>query len=265
VSRAKAPVIYVISNTVTGKQYVGQTLCGLKERWRKHWRRAEKNKGDCYAIGAAIRKYGKDSFAIKVLRELPVDALQQEIDEAEQAAIRDLGTLSPNGYNLEEGGKGGRPCAEARARQSAALKGKPLSEEHRRKLSEAQSGRIPTPAVIAGNKRRADRLRGVPRSPEAVANMVKAQRARASKPRTEAEKAAAKMHSERMKGRTLSQERRARQSASMKAHCAKHPRSDEHRRKLSESQKGRVFSEETRAKMRAARKRHLECQETISS
>jgi group I intron endonuclease len=199
---AKLPVIYLITNTVNGKQYVGQTLCGLRDRWRKHWRRAEQNKGDCHAIGAAIRKYGKDAFTIEVIREFPHDATQQEIDEAEQAAIRDLNTLSPNGYNLIDGGKGGRRSAETRARQSAALKGKPLSEEHCQKLAEAQRRRTITAAVLAGHKRRADMQRGVKRSAESVARMVKAQRAVAQLPRTEAQKAAARRHAEFMKGRT---------------------------------------------------------------
>lgn len=257
----KAPVIYVVTNTVNGKQYVGQTLCGIRDRWRKHWRRAEQNKGDCYAIGAAIRKYGKESFTIEVIREFPSDTPQNEIDEAEQSAIRELGTLSPNGYNLVDGGKGGRRSAESLARQSAALKGKPLSAEHRRKLSESQRGRKRTsPAEIEGYERRVAKLKGVPRSPEAVASMVKAQRARAHRPRTEAQQAAAKRHSEFMKGRVLSAEHRAKQSASLKAHNAKHPRSEEHKRNLSESQKGRVFSDETRAKMSAAQRRYRECQ-----
>lgn len=247
--RAKSVAIYVITNNVNGKQYVGQTRCGVAERWRKHWRLAESNKGACRALAEAIRKYGKESFLVDVIQELPLDATQQEIDAAEQAAIRDLGTLSPNGYNLEEGGKGGRPCAEALVRRSAALKGKPLSKEHRQKLSEAQRGRKRTSASeIAGYKKLAEQRKGKPRSPEAVANMVKAQRARASLPRTEAQKAAAKRHSDFMKGRVLPPEHRAKQSASLKAHLASNPRSDETRRRMSESQK---------------RRRERECQQAL--
>lgn len=227
-SKAKAPVIYVITNTANGKQYVGQTRCGVVERWRKHWSRSETNSGACPALAAAIRKYGKDAFTIDVIHELPLDAPQQEIDAAEQTAIRERGTLSPNGYNLEEGGKGGRPSAETRAKRSAALKGKPLSDEHRRKLSESQKGRKRTStAEIAGYKRRVDMLTGVPRSPEIIAKAVATRR---GKPKTEAEKAAAKRHSEFMTGRTESSEHRAKISQSMKAY-------HENKRKAAECQK----------------------------
>lgn len=212
-------VIYVITNTVNGKQYVGQTRCGLAERWRKHWRRAESGRGACRAIAAAIRKYGKDAFTIEAIRVLPCDASQGCIDSAERDAIRERGTLSPGGYNLEDGGKAGRPSAETLARRSAALKGRRLSQEHRKRLSEAQRGRKRTSeAEIAGYKRRVDMLTGVPRSPEAVANMVKAQRARAEYPRTEAQIAAAKRHSAFMSKRKATQGQRAKTSATMKAY-----------------------------------------------
>lgn len=212
-------LIYVITNTITGKQYAGQTRCGLVERWRKHWRRAEANKGACRALAAAIRKYGKDAFTIEAIRELPADATQEQIDAAERDAISELGTLSPGGYNLIGGGKGGRPSAETLARRSAALKGRPLTQEHRQKLSEAQRGRRRTSAAeIAGNKKRAEERRGKPRSPEAIAKMVKSQRARSELPRTEAQKAAAQRHSEFMSNRKASPETRSRTSDSMKAY-----------------------------------------------
>lgn len=260
VQKTKAPVIYAITNTVTGKQYVGQTRCGLAERWTRHWRRAEINKGGCHAIGAAIRKYGKDVFTIEAVVELSVNSCQIDIDLAEQETIGRLNTLSPSGYNLTAGGSCGSPTAESLQKRSAALKGRKLSIEHREKLSQSQRGRKRTsPAERAGYERRVEKLKGVPRSPESVANMVKAQRSRSGLPRTDAQKLADSQRSERMKGRVLSQETRSKQSASMKARYTKHPRSTEHSRKLSEAQKGRVFSEETLKKMRESRRRYLEC------
>lgn len=239
--RAKAPIIYVIRNNVTGKQYVGQTRCGLRERWRKHWRRAEANKGACRALSAAIRKYGKDAFTYATVRTLPLNATQQEIDEAEKFAIRFFGTLSPNGYNLIDGGKGGRPSAETLARRSAALKGRPLTAEHRQKLSQAQAGRKRTsPAEIAGYEQNAAKRRGVPRPADVITKGIET---RKGKPRSEAQKAAALRHSQFMKGRVPSPEQRTKQSESLKSHLAANPRSEETKRKMSESQKRRRFRE----------------------
>lgn len=259
-SGGRRPVIYVITNTVNGKQYVGQTRCGIMERWRKHWRRAESGKGACQAIAAAIMKYGNDAFTIDVVIELPGNATQSVIDEAEKQVIREMSTLSPNGYNLSEGGKGGRPSEAACARMSFARKGKKLSEEHRQKLSEAHRGRKRTSeSQIAAYKKLAEQRKGKPRPPEVIAKMAQSQKKRAKSPTPAMKLKLEKMH-EAVRGRVQSPDERARRSASLTAHYAKHPRSAETCRKLSEVQKGRVFSEETRRKMSEARKRYLECQ-----
>jgi len=249
------PIIYIVTNTVNGKQYVGQTRRGIKERWRKHVRRAMMQKWECAAIAAAIRKYGESVFTIVQTRLSP-DATQAEIDEAEKQTIIRLNSMSPNGYNLIEGGKGGRPSEETKAKISSRFKGKPLSLEHRAKLSAAQKSRKRTsPAEQDGYRRQAEKLRGIPRPPEVIAKCVATKKGR---PPTEKQKAAAIRHSEFMTGREQSEESNARRSAALKAYYATHQRSAETCRKLSESQKGRVFSEETRAKMREARRRYLD-------
>lgn len=151
--------VYVITNTVNGKQYVGQTVSSPKTRWYQHVSEAKNGrKGSC-ALYAAIRKYGAEAFT---LNAIAAGASQIELDEAEQQWISQLGTLAPNGYNLKTGGSRGRHTAEARAKMSvsqrnrapisdvtraklsAIHKGKPLSAEHRQKLSNAKTGK-PSP------------------------------------------------------------------------------------------------------------------------
>jgi group I intron endonuclease len=112
--------IYTIRHKATGKLYVGQTSQKPAARWRAHCSRG------CgagrSAIKAAIIRDGKDSF------EFSVVASFQTLDEAnveERRLIAELCTLSPHGYNLEAGGR------EAYG----------LSDETRRKMSEAAKGR----------------------------------------------------------------------------------------------------------------------------
>lgn len=90
--------IYLITNTVNGKQYVGQTIHTLSERWANH---CSKNSG-CIALKNAIHKYGKDSFKIE---EIDTASKREDLDEKERFWISKLNTLSPNGYNLKSGGE----------------------------------------------------------------------------------------------------------------------------------------------------------------
>ena len=157
-------IIYVATNTINDKQYVGQTIGTLQTRKNRHLNDARKI-NTTMAFHNAIRKYGKDVFIWKVLETCnSVDKL----NECEQRYILLLNTLSPNGYNLETGGKnhtiledtrtkmsaskqakyvgkdnpfyGKTHTEEAKKRLSDLLKGHEVSEETRRKISESMKG-----------------------------------------------------------------------------------------------------------------------------
>lgn len=89
-------IIYLVTNIINGKQYVGQTIRPLRERWRDHCR----VKDDNY-FHRAIRKYGADSFRLEV-----IDTAKsvEELDRKEIFWIKELNTLYPGGYNLKIGG-----------------------------------------------------------------------------------------------------------------------------------------------------------------
>jgi group I intron endonuclease len=89
-------VIYLITNKINGKMYVGQTRNKLKERWAAH-----KRCRDNMAIAKAIKKYGIEKFSIQV-----IDRCQtaDELNKKEIDWIKHYGTLYPSGYNLQEGG-----------------------------------------------------------------------------------------------------------------------------------------------------------------
>jgi hypothetical protein len=102
--------IYLITNTATGKQYVGQTVCrhpsgrkgGARNRWMRHLRNALEEKKNCTALESAIRKYGEKSFTLEVL----IKCNKNMLDYYEIKFIQTYNTVSPNGYNLEKGGTG---------------------------------------------------------------------------------------------------------------------------------------------------------------
>ena len=87
--------IYVITNKQNGKQYVGQTSRDIDVRFDEHmW-----GKGGASYLHNAIQKYGKQSFTVKELEQVPIS----ELDEKEKYWIKKLDTQN-TGYNLTVGG-----------------------------------------------------------------------------------------------------------------------------------------------------------------
>ena len=123
--------IYKITNKLNGKVYIGQSI-HIKTRWIQHI-----NAKDNFAIHNAIKKYGEENFKFEVLLECPAEMLNDW--ERDMIALYDC--ISPNGYNLTEGGEGYQCSEETRLKMSDIRKGIHLSEEHKRKLSESMKGR----------------------------------------------------------------------------------------------------------------------------
>ncbi len=133
-------VVYLISNKVNGKRYIGQTKYTAEKRFKKHKEDALVAKR-CFALHQAIRKYGIDNFEIKVLSKC--DSIE-EMNHRETYYIRIFDTLSPKGYNLDSGGNNKTPSEETRARMSASkmgIKKGPCSEERKQKISKANKGK----------------------------------------------------------------------------------------------------------------------------
>jgi hypothetical protein len=108
--------IYIITNTLNQKKYVGQTVShrknhhryrpfGYMGRFRDHVSEALCNtkKKQCRYLNNAIRKHGTDAFTV----ELITTCTLAELDTMETWHISDSGTLFPQGYNLTKGGKTG--------------------------------------------------------------------------------------------------------------------------------------------------------------
>lgn len=211
--------VYLVTNKVNGKKYVGQhSGLDLQKYWKKHAYRALASPTDrVRAIYSAIRKYGLENFEIK---PLVIVGTKEDLNYYEIELIRVLKTKAPSGYNLTDGGDGvSNPSQETRQKMSESQTGKTQSEET--KLKRSQS------------------LRGQKRSEETKRRMSEAQ-----------------MGNKNCLGRVESEETRQKKS---KAHLGNKyalgaVRSPEYLKALSERFKGRKFTPEHRRKLSEAAK-----------
>ncbi len=91
--------IYLITNKVNGKQYVGLTIGPLESRLKQHIAAAKK--GRKAPLPNAIRKYGAEAFTIRLIRN---DA--KSFDELQQQEIDEISARNSliAGYNSAIGG-----------------------------------------------------------------------------------------------------------------------------------------------------------------
>ena len=134
-------VVYLIIDGTNDMEYIGQTTKTVKERFKAHAKLP-------YRIGRAIRKHGVDMFTTAILKECEN---KEDLDRWEKHFIKSRNTLSPNGYNLTEGGEGGIPCAEVCAKISAKRMGHEVSAKTRAILSAKNTGTIQTPEAREKN------------------------------------------------------------------------------------------------------------------
>lgn len=161
--------LYLITNNINNKRYVGQVIQskGYLKRFNEHINAA--NNGSDYVLHAAIRKYGKENFSIKLLLH---DIPENKINFYETLWIDKFQTYFrlDKGYNMTLGGQGVHGCQksiEGRASSSIkmkeywinlkqdkdkyneiitkrkiALKGRKFSYLHRQHISEKAKNRI---------------------------------------------------------------------------------------------------------------------------
>jgi len=133
--------IYLITNTINNKVYVGQTKLTLEQRFKEHQQPSKKT-----AVSYAIQKYGKENFTIELLEECNIINL----DEKETFYIKKYKSYE-QGYNNTIGG-GSQYIShtpEVKEKLSVIGKGKLLGEKNpakrpevRKKISESQKKRV---------------------------------------------------------------------------------------------------------------------------
>ena len=122
--------IYQIIHWESGNSYVGQTTKRVGTRWHHHCHPTRGNK----KLANAINKYGRDAFEFAVIEECKTP---NELNEREIHWIKELNTLSPNGYNLDSGGKNKIPSEETRKKSADATRAHYASLTDEQKLLKA--------------------------------------------------------------------------------------------------------------------------------
>jgi group I intron endonuclease len=115
--------VYLITNLINGKQYVGKTDLTSEHRWKQHLNYS----GNDRHLTHALRKYGKESFRFE---EIKSDLTAADAAAIEIKIIEALGTFE-NGYNKTRGGEG-----------SSGYK---LNQDQLKRMSESQRKRWSDP------------------------------------------------------------------------------------------------------------------------
>lgn len=201
--------IYLIRNTMSGKVYVGSSI-DILSRWRIHTCLLRSNSHSNAHLQASWNEYGKDAFEFSIIEECPEGALMvREMVWIEYYDAMNNG----KGYNIEY------PDRHI------------VSEETRRKISEAQKG--------------SHHKGGWHHSEETKQRLSET-----------------KMGNQYTKGKHLSEETKCKISKSRTGNpnCIGHIKSEEGRRRISEAHKGnqynkgRIHSEETKRKQSESHK-----------
>lgn len=115
--------IYVWTNKINGKQYVGQVVSHrLDIREQRHLHDTDT------VFDKAIHKYGEENFERKLI---DVANSREELDEKEILWIKEYGTFG-NGYNCTSGGKSCIVSEETKRKVSKAVKGKNVGSKNGR-------------------------------------------------------------------------------------------------------------------------------------
>lgn len=92
--------IYMITNLINNKQYIGQTIRKPSVRFAEHLSVSQKS--NYMAVHRAIKKYGSKNFQFSILEQCP----QELLDEKETYYIKKYNTFN-EGYNSTLGGQKG--------------------------------------------------------------------------------------------------------------------------------------------------------------
>lgn len=132
--------VYLISNSVNGKCYVGSTI-HLDQRRKEHFSRLANNKHVNAHLQNAFNKYGREAFEFEVLETISIDDdIKEKLLKREQFWIDNLkpeyNILLVAGSNL-----GYHHTNETKQKISASTVGVKKSEEHAKHIKEGQTGK----------------------------------------------------------------------------------------------------------------------------
>jgi group I intron endonuclease len=134
-------IIYKITNKLTNKSYVGKHITkNINDKYM----------GSGQVLKQSYKKHGINNFIKEVIEECENEEI---MNKREIFWISELNTFSPNGYNINTGGKGGdnfthNPNKEQiRLKMIESKRNNPqlCSEETRKKMSESRKGKPISP------------------------------------------------------------------------------------------------------------------------
>jgi len=134
-------IVYIALNVTNNKAYIGQTTGSLTDRKIQHYYEVRINRVNQY-FHRALKKYKDWEWNI-----LQFAYCKTELDALEKYWIWVLNSMSPNGYNLKEGGAYGKYSETSKRKMIESQKGHKNhlghkhTEESKRKNSEAHKGR----------------------------------------------------------------------------------------------------------------------------
>lgn len=134
--------LYKIENLITGKLYIGQTIKpDPKTRWVCHRSDYKCKPNILPKLHRAFDKYGIENFKFEVICDKCKNI--EELNELEEFIIRELNTTE-NGYNIKFGGSNHTMSEETKRKIGDANRGKKgilWSEERKRIQSEKTKGK----------------------------------------------------------------------------------------------------------------------------
>lgn len=147
-------VIYKVTNIVNNKIYIGQTI-NLNKRKIRH---IQQSKIPKTYFERAINKYGEDKFIWEIICYC-ID--KDDLNQKEIEFINFYGGANSNlNYNSRDGGSGGKLSTESlekmkksrrvpwSKKRREACKNKPLSEEHKKKISNSIKNRYKNDPIL---------------------------------------------------------------------------------------------------------------------
>ena len=234
--------VYKLTNKLNDRVYIGSAK-EFKNRWKEHARSLKLGKHHNRFLQADYNKCGPEAFSFSILEIVEGDKLARTT--AEQKYVNETYDHGDQCYNLH------KDTISYQGKRQACL------EETKKKISDANSGRVYSPEALENIREAArkrigssnDKVSGEAwreRDPEVYEKMVALGKLMAQK---NLEKVKAKLT-----GIPLTDEHRKKLSEAHKGH--KH--SEETRKKMSEAQRKRKLSEETKKKISEGHKRRRE-------
>lgn len=218
----KIPGIYSITSKTNLKVYIGSSN-SVHHRWRQHLKDLRGGRHGNPHLQHHVNKWGLDDLEFEVMEVEPDPSLRLGLEQLMITSLYGEGC-----FNIVKDascpGLGRSPSAETREKIAASLRGRPLSDDHKSKVSAAMSG--------------------VKKSPEHAAKVGARHKGKVIPQHLRDE------HSARMSGRVHSPETRAKMSLSQKAKALASP---ETRAKRSAAATGRKMTPEAIAKRQASR------------